>query len=261
MDPRLNIAVDAARKAGKLIANAIDRIDKVRITEKAPHDFVTDIDTAAQKIIIDTLRTAYPGHGFLGEEGEPEDADRDLVWIIDPLDGTTNFIHRIPHVAISIALREKGKTMVGLVYDPLQNELFTACRNKGAQLNGVRIRVNPCHQLDDAVLGMGFPGLHPDHIPAFTDVASHFFQNCSDVRTLGAAALDLAYVASGRLDGFWELGLAPWDIAAGALLVKEAGGLVGDFKGGENYLDSGNIVCANPKLFRQMLQTIQPHFG
>ncbi len=260
MDPCLNIAIDAARKAGQVISRAIDRIDQVMVTEKSPNDFVTDVDLQAEQLIIHTIQTAYPEHGFLAEESGQQNA-QDAVWIIDPLDGTTNFIHGIPHVGISIALQERGKITVAVIYDPIRNELFTACRGKGAQLNGKRMRVSQCHQLDNALLGTGFPYHDKAHWTLYANTFAELFEKCAGIRRPGAAALDLAYVASGRFDGFWELGLAPWDIAAGALLIKEAGGLIGDFQGGENYLNTGNIVAANPKLFRQMLQIIKPHLG
>ncbi|MCD6056170.1 MAG: inositol monophosphatase [Gammaproteobacteria bacterium] len=260
MDPKLTVAVDAARKAGNLIARAIDRLDKITINEKSPHDFVTSIDIQAEELIIETLRTAYPDDGFLAEESGKQGSE-ETVWIIDPLDGTMNFVHGVPQIGVSIALQERGKLSLAVVYDPFRNELFTACRGKGAQVNGNRMRVSQCHQLSEAMLGTGFPYHAKEQFPAYIDTFSEFFYNTASMRRPGSASLDLAYVASGRFDGFWEIGLAPWDLAAGVLLIKEAGGLIGDFNGSEDYFQSGNIVTANPKLFREMLKVIKPRLG
>lgn len=260
MDPRLNIAIDAARKAGSLIARAIDRIDRVIVTEKSPNNFVTDVDMQAEQLIIRTLQDAYPNYGFLAEESGEQNSEAG-IWIIDPLDGTTNFIHGIPHVGVSIALQEQGKLILAVIYDPIRNELFTAARGKGAQLNGKRMRVSQQLELDGALLGTGFPHRDKTHWAVYADTFAELFEKSAGIRRPGAAVLDLAYVACGRFDGFWELGLSPWDLAAGVLLIREAGGLVGDFEGGENYLNTGNIVAANPKLFRQMLHIIKPRLN
>ncbi len=257
MDPRLNIAIDAARKAGRLISRSIDRIDEVKIDEKKRNDFVTNIDKKSEEVIIDTIKQAYPDHAILAEESGPQGSDEN-VWVIDPLDGTMNFIHGFPHVAISIALRVNGRLEVGVVYDPLRNEIFSAARGKGAHLNGRRMRVSDLSRLDGAFLGTGFPFRAKQHLTTYLTSFEKLFHECSGIRRAGAAALDLAYVACGRLDGFWEVALEEWDMAAGALLIKEAGGIVGDIKGEENYLINGSIIAGNPKVFKAMLQNLQP---
>jgi myo-inositol-1(or 4)-monophosphatase len=258
-EPIINIAVEAARAAGNIINRAMKRLDTLKIAEKRPNDFVTEVDQRVEQEIISIVHKAYPSHGFLGEEGGEVKGD-DYQWIIDPIDGTRNFIHGFPHFAISIAVTYKNKIEHGVIYDPNRQELFTASRGKGAQLNERRIRVSERKRLEDCLLGTGFAYRHSgrDH-----QVPGKIFQSmvplCGDVRRAGAATLDLAYVACGRLDGFWEMGLHIWDIAAGILLVKEAGGMVCDPQGGENYLKSGDIVAANPVIMRQFLKTIKPH--
>lgn len=256
--PLLNIAVTAARQAGDLISRASQRLDKVNTVIKQHNDFVTQIDTHAERIIIDTIRANYPSHGILGEESGYQEGD-DYQWIIDPLDGTTNFIHGFPHYAVSIALKYKGKVEYGVIYDPMRQELFTAMRGKGAYLNNTRLRVSVQKEMEGALLGTGFPIRDPHNLPRYLSMFTAIFnKNIAGIRRAGSAALDLAYVAAGRLDGFWEITLREWDIAAGILLVKEAGGLVSDFMGGEDYFKTGNVVAANPKLFKQILQAIHP---
>ncbi|EKD55439.1 MAG: myo-inositol-1(or 4)-monophosphatase [uncultured bacterium] len=259
-EPFLNIAIQAARAAGNIIIRALDRLDKVKITEKQPNDYVTEVDQHAERDIIAIIRKAYPKHGILAEEsGETEGVD-DYTWIIDPLDGTRNFIHGFPHFAVSIALSYKGKIEHGVIYDPIRQELFTASRGKGAQLNNRRIRVSTHKELSECLLGTGFPFRHSaDLITAYTDSLKALLPLAGDVRRAGAATLDLAYVACGRLDGFWEMGLKPWDMAAGSLLIKEAGGLVSDFTGAEDYLKTGNIAAGNPKILKLLLKKIKPH--
>ncbi len=259
-NPFINIATTAARSAGTIIVRALDRLDKIKVSEKQPNDYVTEIDQAAEKEIIATIRKAYPNHGIIAEESGESLSDDDYVWIIDPLDGTRNFIHGLPQFAVSIAVSYRGKIEHGVIYDPIRQELFIASRGKGAQVNDRRMRVSTHKNLDECLLGTGFPFRHsPAHIEAYTKSLNSIIPLCGDVRRAGAATLDLAYVAAGRLDGFWEMGLKPWDVAAGSLMIREAGGLVCDFAGTENYLDNGNIVAANPKILKLLLQQVRPH--
>ncbi len=258
MHPIVNIAVRAARRAGDIIMRSADRIDTVSIVTKGKNDFASDVDKRAEAEIIKIIRKAYPNHGILAEESGG-DSSADTLWIIDPLDGTTNYLHGLPHYAVSIAMQHRGKLEHAVVYDPVRQELFTASRGAGAQLNERRIRVAPAKDLSGTLLGTGFPFRSEQHIDAYLGMFKALFQHAADIRRPGSAALDLAYVAAGRLDGFWEIGLSKWDIAGGALLVREAGGLVGDFAGGENFMESGNLVAANPRIFKEILQTIRPH--
>ncbi|HFE32469.1 MAG TPA: inositol-1-monophosphatase [Gammaproteobacteria bacterium] len=259
MHPMLNIAVRAARRAGNHIARASDDIDRLDIVTKAPNDFVSQVDQQAEQIIIEILRDAYPDHSILAEESGEQGNDPEYQWIIDPLDGTTNFLHGFPQFAVSIALKVRGRLEQAVVYDPMRQELFTASRGAGAQLNDRRIRVSKHRGLDGALLGTGFPFKQQHHLDAYLATFRALFPMTAGIRRPGSAALDLAYVAAGRLDGFWEIGLSPWDSAAGALLIQEAGGLVSDFGGGNAYLDSGNVVAGNPKVFKAILQAIRPH--
>lgn len=253
----LNIAVRAARNAGNIIARSIDRLDQITVTAKAENDFVSEVDRQAEQEIIQTIRKAYPTHAILGEEtGEHE--GEEFVWIIDPLDGTTNFLHGFPQFAVSIGIKHKGRLEQAVVYDPLRQELFTASRGAGAQLNDRRIRVSRHQGLDGALLGTGFPFKQQHLLDAYLEIFKALFTMTAGIRRPGSAALDLAYVAAGRLDGFWEIGLNPWDMAAGVLLIQEAGGLVSDFSGGNEFLSTGNVVAANPKVFKAMLQKIRP---
>ena len=257
-NPIINIAVRAARAAGNIIIRAADRLDTIQVTEKAPNDYVTEIDQKAEREIIGIIRKAYPTHCILGEEsGEFIGDDEDYTWIIDPLDGTRNFIHGFPQFAVSIAVVYKGKIQHGVIYDPVRQELFTASRGKGAQLNARRIRVSKRHHLEECLLGTGFCHRNETaNFDAHLTSLKTLMPLCGDIRRAGAATLDLAYVACGRLDGFWEMGLKPWDIAAGALLIKEAGGLICDAQGGENYLETGDVIAANPKLLKVLLQNL-----
>jgi myo-inositol-1(or 4)-monophosphatase len=261
MHPMLNIAVKAARRAGAIINRAARDVDLVPVSRKGhANDFVTEVDKAAEAEIIDVLSAAYPDHALLAEESGKGGANgADYTWIIDPLDGTTNFIHGFPQYAVSIALRHKDQIEQAVVYDPARNELFTATRGSGAFMNDRRIRVSRRTQLQDCLMATGFPVREFAHVERFLGMFRDVLQKTSGVRRAGAAALDLAWVAAGRVDGFWELGLAPWDMAAGALLVQEAGGLVGDLDGEPGYLDSGNVTAANPKIFVQLLQTFASH--
>jgi myo-inositol-1(or 4)-monophosphatase len=259
-NPIVNIAVSAARAAGNIIIRAVDRLDTLRVTEKAPHDYVTEIDQQAEREIINIIRKAHPNHSILSEECGELSGDEDYVWIIDPLDGTRNFIHGFPQFAVSIALSVKGKIEHGVIYDPIRQELFTATRGRGAQLNDRRMRVSKRTNLEECLLGTGFPYRHSaPHIKAYTDSLQAILPICGDVRRAGAGTLDLAYVACGRLDGFWEIGLKIWDMAAATLMIKEAGGLVTDFQGSENYLETGNIVAGNPKIMKALFKTLSPH--
>jgi len=255
MHPMLNIAIKAARKAGSIINRASLELEQIRVASKQTNDFVTEVDHAAEQAIIATLREAYPDHAILAEESGAS-GDSEYVWIIDPLDGTTNFLHGFPQYAVSIGLQHRGQMAQAVVYDVVHNELFTATRGRGAFVNDRRIRVSSRPMLRDARIGTGFPYREFSRIDRYVELFKAFAQGSAGLRRPGAASLDLAYVAAGRLDGFFEMGLAPWDMAAGSLLVLEAGGLVGDFKGDEGYLEGGDIVCGNPKVFAQMIATI-----
>lgn len=262
MDPYINIATDAARAAGNIIMRAVQRLDTIKIAEKGHNNFVTDIDQKAEQEIIYHLKKAYPTHSILGEEsGETAGTAKEDVeyqWVIDPIDGTRNFIHGFPHFAVSIALLKRNRIEHGVIYDPVRQELFQASRGRGALLNNHRIRVNNnSKELTTALLGTGFAFRYanPDASVPY-QIFNKILPLAGDIRRAGAATLDLAYVACGRLDGFWECGLHIWDIAAGILLVKEAGGIVSEPNGGEQYLKSGDVVAANPLLIKQILKVM-----
>lgn len=261
MHPMLNIAVRAARRAGTVIMRGQQRLYEVQITRKGHQDYVTQIDKDSESVIIDTLLTAYPGHQIIAEESGTTGRDGDYVWIVDPLDGTLNFMHGYQQFAVSIALQVRGRVEQAVVFDPVRDELFTASRGAGAQLNGHRLRVSKVLHLEDALIGTGFPVRRKARIRPYMASLTTVLERCADVRRAGAAALDLAHVASGRLDGFWEFGLQQWDIAAGALLVLEAGGLVGDPDGGETHMDKGDVVAGNAKVFRQLLGALATREG
>jgi myo-inositol-1(or 4)-monophosphatase len=257
--PMVNMALRAARRAGQIIVRALDRADLLAVEEKRRNDLVTEVDRDAEAAIIDTLHQAYPDHGIIGEESGQAFAGAEYQWIIDPLDGTTNYLYGIPHFCISIALKHKNRIEHAVIVDPLRNEEFSASRGQGAQVNGKRMRVTRRLRLEESLLATGIPFRDIEaNIDAYMATLRAFASQTRGIRRAGAAALDLAYVAAGRYDGYWELGLKPWDMAAGVLLVQEAGGMVSDIAGGERYLDSGNIVAANPKVFKAMLQTIHP---
>lgn len=256
MHPILNIAVTAARRAGDIITRSLDRVGKLNVQQKNMNDFVTEIDQLAEKDIIATIRRAYPTHSILGEETGRHRGDEHL-WIIDPLDGTTNFIHGFPHFAVSIAIQYRGQLEHAVIYDPIRQELFTATRGAGAKLNDYRIRVAQRRHLNECLLGTGFPYRSHEYLATYLRGFATLLPQCAGMRRAGSAALDLAYVAAGRLDGFWEMGLQTWDIAAGALIVKEAGGMICDLAGGENYLKNGNVVAANSKIIKDMLAIIK----
>ncbi|TAH47895.1 MAG: inositol monophosphatase [Betaproteobacteria bacterium] len=259
MHPTLNIAIKAARRAATVINRASTQLDLLSVQSKSPNDFVTEVDHAAEKAIIDVLREAFPGHGILAEESGESGPDSEFNWIIDPLDGTTNFIHGFPQYAISIAQTKNGVLEHAVVYDPIANELFTASRGSGAFLNDRRIRVSRRTRLNEALLGTGFPFRQFDHVDAYLAMFRELTQKTAGIRRPGAASLDLAYVAAGRLDGFWEMGLSPWDMAAGVLLIQEAGGLVSDLSGEGNFMTTGNVVAGSPKIFGQILPVIQSY--
>ncbi|MBS1140663.1 MAG: Inositol monophosphatase [Proteobacteria bacterium] len=259
MHPALNIAIKAARRAGQIINRASNDLDLLKVTAKQPNDFVTEVDKAAEAAIIQTLQEAYPQYGILAEEsGETAgQGEGEYQWIIDPLDGTTNFIHGMPQYAVSIALAKGGIVEQAVVFDPNRNELFTASKGGGAFLNERRIRVSRRTRLGESLIGTGFPYRMFDKIDLYLSIFKELAEKTAGQRRPGAASLDLAYVACGRYDGFWEFGLSPWDMAAGALLISEAGGLVSDLRGDATYLESGNLVAGTPKVFGPLLKIIQ----
>jgi myo-inositol-1(or 4)-monophosphatase len=258
MNPMLTIAVRAAREAGRIITRNFNRIDRLTISDKGSNDFVSEVDRNAEAVIINLLREKYPNHAILAEESGKHGGD-DYLWIIDPLDGTTNFLHGFPQFAVSIALKVRGRLEVGVVYDPVSEEMFTACRGEGAQLNDKKIRVSSRKGLNGALLGTGLPYRDFRFTDNYMGMLKALIKDSAGVRRPGSAALDFAYVAAGRMDGFWELGLREWDFAAGALLVREAGGLVTDIGGGERYLETGNVIAGNIKVHNAMLKCILPH--
>ncbi len=260
----LNVAVKAARRAGNIINRASLNSERIQVTRKQHNDFVTEVDQAAEAAIIETLKDAFPDHGFLAEEtGEIQGssmADQPShIWIIDPLDGTTNFIHGFPQYAVSIALAVDGITQQAVVYDPNRDELFTATRGAGAYVNNRRLRVAGRLKMSEALIGTGFPYREDQDVEAYLEIFAQMTRQCAGLRRPGAASLDLAYVAAGRLDAFFEQGLKPWDMAAGALLITEAGGLVGNYAGEESYLNTGEIMAGNPRLFGQLVTTLRKY--
>jgi myo-inositol-1(or 4)-monophosphatase len=257
----LNTAIKAARRAGGIINRAARNLDVLAVREKATNDFVTEVDRESEEAIIRTLLEAYPKHGILAEESGATrgNAQSDHQWIIDPLDGTTNFVHGFPQYAVSIALSVRGIITQAVVYNPAVNDLYTATKGAGAYLNDTRIRVGKRTTLKSALVGTGFPFKQHAHIDAYLAMLRDIMQGSTGVRRAGSAALDLAFVAAARLDTFWEIGLAPWDIAAGSLLITEAGGRIGDLTGGKDYLKSGNVIGGNLKLFDAMIETLAPH--
>jgi myo-inositol-1(or 4)-monophosphatase len=257
MHPMLNIAVRAARRAGSIINRASLDGGGLKVRAKQARDFVTQVDEAAEQAILDVVRRAYPEHGFLAEESGRSAQGAETVWIIDPLDGTTNFIHGFPQYCVSIAVEHRGALAHAVVYDPGRNELFTASKGRGAFLNDRRIRVSKCARLDEALVGTGFPFKELTRLELYSKQLNNMMRVASGVRRAGAAALDFAYVACGRLDAFWEMGLAPWDMAAGALLVQEAGGLVADLRGEQSFLESGDVCAASPKIFPVLLEALR----
>ncbi|MFQ5609259.1 MAG: inositol monophosphatase family protein [Woeseiaceae bacterium] len=249
MHALLNVAVMAARRAGDILIRKLNNPQKLRIERKGHNDFVSDADYAAEKAVMDTVLKHYPDHAFLAEEsGVTGDADH--IWIIDPLDGTTNFLHGFPMFCVSIAVQVNGRVEHGVVYDPLRQEFFTASRGQGAQLEGRKIRVSGQTHLENSLVGTGFPFRQMNvETGPYLEMLSKVIRNTSGVRRTGAAALDLCYVAAGRLDAFWETGLKSWDLAAGGLIIREAGGIVSGLDGSEDYLDTGHILCGTPKIY------------
>jgi len=258
LHPMLNTAVKAARRAGTIINRASQNLDVLTVRSKSPNDFVSEVDRDAEAAIIDVISKTYPDHAILAEESGSS-GQGEYEWIIDPLDGTTNFLHGMPHYAVSIALRHKGVLTHGVIYDPVRNELFTASRGAGAFLNDRRIRVSRRTQMADSLIGTGFPFREMSDFDGYLGMLKAVMPRCAGIRRAGSASLDLAYVAAGRFDAFWEFGLAPWDIAAGALMVSESGGLIGDARGDPGYLESGAVIAGNPKVFGQLLTTLAPH--
>lgn len=258
MHPMLNIAIRAARTAGTLIVRSLQHVEHLNITTKGRNDYVSEVDHLAEQEIIRIIQRAYPDHAIMAEESGLA-GHGDTVWIIDPLDGTTNFLHGFPHYCVSIAVRVKGRLEHAVIYDPLRDELFTASRGEGAKLNDRRLRVTKRRELGDALLATGFPFKYPQHHDVYMASFNALFPKVADIRRAGSAALDLAYVAAGRLDGYWEIGLQNWDLAAGALLVEEAGGLVTDFAGHDDLFDKGNVIAAGFGVHKLMLEAIEPH--
>jgi myo-inositol-1(or 4)-monophosphatase len=259
MHPILNVATKAAREAGKIINRASQDVGSLTVMTKDVNDFVSEVDRSAEETIIAILKDAYPTHGFFGEESGKTNQEADSIWIIDPLDGTTNFLHNFPAYCVSIALQEKGVLTQAVIYDPVHNDLFTATKGRGAFLNDKRIRVANRAKLQSGLISTGFPFKDFTYLDTYLDIFKDMMKKTSGIRRPGSAALDLAYVAAGYSDGFFEMNLSAWDIAAGALIVQEAGGIVGDFEGNGSWLDTGHIVAGNPKIFAQMLQVINPH--
>ena len=259
MHPFLNTAVQAAQSAGDFIMRQIYKVDRLQMTEKTPQHWVSEVDIKAEQLIVDLIHQRYPSHGILGEEGGLQEGTQQpgedaCLWIIDPLDGTHNFLHEIPHYAVSIALQVNNRTEHAVIYDPVKRECFSATRGAGARCNDKKIRVASRSNLKEAMLGTSCGSQSANE--SYFNLMQKMWTQALGVRRLGSAALDLAYVASGRLDGAWAVGLSAWDIAAGALIIKEAGGLVGDFEGGEDFLKNQAIVAGNPKIFKAILQTI-----
>ncbi|MFC0178867.1 inositol-1-monophosphatase [Thorsellia kenyensis] len=260
MHPMLNIAVRAARRAGTIITQHLSNPSAVETMQKGQNDFVTNVDKQAEAAIIEIIKKSYPDHTIIGEEsGQIAGNDNTVQWVIDPLDGTTNFVKGFPHFAVSIAARQNGRTEIAVVFDPIRNELFTAVRGQGAQLNGYRLRMKDVKSIEGTILATGFPFKYKQFSANFIGMLNALFVECADFRRTGSAALDLAYVAANRVDGYFEIGLKPWDFMAGELIVKEAGGIVTDFVGDNNYLESGNLVAGNGKVVRGILNKIREH--
>ena len=258
MHPLLNVAVMAARRAGSTLIKKMVNLDKLKVEQKGHNDYVSDADRAAEKAAISCIHKHYPEHAILAEESGAS-GDSDIVWIIDPLDGTTNYLHGFPVFAVSIGVQEKGRMEHGVVYDPLRQELFTASRGHGAQLDGHKIRVSGQMDLARALIATGFPFREIDvELSPYMAMLSKTLSNTSGVRRAGAAALDMCYVAAGRLDAYFETGLGPWDLAAGSLIVREAGGMVSGLDGSENFLDTGHVLTGSPRIYRDFAKLCAP---
>lgn len=260
MHPMLTTAVKAARRAGNIINRGARDLDLLKVSSKGPKDFVSEIDHAAEAAIVDTLLGAYPDHAILAEEGtaKGKNENAEHVWVIDPLDGTTNFLHGFPQYCVSIALMHRGVVTQGVIYDPIRNDLFTATRGRGAFQNDRRIRVSKRQHLRDCLIGTGFPYRDGNHLDSYLSMMKEMITQTAGLRRPGSAALDLAYVAAGCYDGFFEVGLNPWDVAAGSLLILEAGGLIGNLSGEGDYLHGGQVIAGNPRVFAQMVQVLSP---
>ena len=260
MHPMLTTAVKAARRAGTDSTRGARDLDLLTVTAKGPKDFVSEVDRAAEAAIVETIHSVYPEHAILAEEGtgRGRNPDAEHLWIIDPLDGTTNFLHGFPQYCVSIALAHKGVVTQGVIFDPIRNDLFTATRGRGAFLNDRRIRVSRRAHLRDCLIGTGFPFRDGSYLDTYLQMMKVMIQQTAGLRRPGAAALDLAYVAAGFYDGFFEIGLNAWDVAAGSLLVLEAGGLIGDLAGEGDYLHGGQVIAATPKVFAEIVQTLAP---
>ncbi|UXH80389.1 inositol monophosphatase family protein [Roseateles amylovorans] len=261
LHPMLNVAIKAARTAGAIINRASMDLDILKINTKSPNDFVTEVDQAAEAAIIETLLQAYPDHGILAEESGRTHGARhsEYQWIIDPLDGTTNFIHGLPVYCVSIALAHRNVVQQAVVYDPTRNDLFYATKGRGAYLNDKRLRVSKRTRMSDALIGTGFPFRRGDNFKRYMKMFEEVMTQCAGLRRPGAAALDLCYVAAGYYDAFFETGLNPWDVAAGSLIITEAGGLVGNFTGESDFLFQREIVAGSPKIYGQLVQTLTPY--
>ena len=261
MHGMVNIAVRAARRAGEMMVRHLDRLDSIKVAEKETNEYVTEIDHLAEEIIVEVIRDHYPEHAILAEE-RGQEGEHDFQWIIDPLDGTTNYVHGFPVFSISIAITRKGQLEHGVVYDPIRQEIFTASRGSGAQLEGRRIRVSQRNKINECLIATGFPySKNQRYINEYMDMLKVVMKSSADVRRTGSAALDLCYVAAGRVDGFWEFGLKIWDIAAGSLIIREAGGRISDFQGTDRYLKTGNVVAGNPKVYAGLSKIFAPYAG
>jgi myo-inositol-1(or 4)-monophosphatase len=261
LHPMLNIAIKAARSAGSIINRAALDLEVLKVGRKGPNDYVSEVDRAAENIIIQTLLEAYPGHGILAEESGREQGakDSEYLWIIDPLDGTTNFLHGLPMYAVSIALAHRGQVQQAVVYDPTRNDLYFASKGRGAFVNDRRLRVSKRLRLSESLIGTGFPFRKGDNFKRYLKMFEEVMQSCAGVRRPGAASLDLCYVAAGYYDGFFETGLSPWDVAAGSLMVTEAGGLIGNFTGESDFMYQREVVAGNPKIYGQLVQMLAPY--
>jgi myo-inositol-1(or 4)-monophosphatase len=256
----INIAIEAAKSASQILTKNFGKIKSEDIKEKDRNDFLTFVDTLAEKTIIDILLDNFPDHSILAEESGWRKQNSEFEWIIDPLDGTKNYISGVPNFSISIALRKNDQILLGVILDPVNNELFTTVKDEGAFLNGNKIRVSNRNQLERCLLGTGFPFKLKELLPQYINSFQDIFQLSSGIRRMGSAAIDLAYVAAGRFDGFWELGLSPWDMAAGSLMIEEAGGKISDFCGENSYINSGYIVATNGHIHEDLIQITRRHF-
>lgn len=259
-DPFLEVAVEAARAGGRILMKSWGKLSRGQVRRKGPHDWVTDVDHASERAILDVVRKAFPDHAIQAEESGRSAGAAQFEWLIDPLDGTVNYVHSFPMFAVSVALARDGVLEVGVVYDPVREELFTGERNKGAWLNGKRICVSKVETFEQSLLATGFPFRAKELIDVYLESFRRVFSETGSIRRAGSAAVDLAYTACGRMDGFWEMSLSSWDMAAGALLIQEAGGRVSDFFGGDSYLRTGHIAAANPALHARLVALLAPIF-